>query len=236
MGARRVWPISRRCLLLRGIWSYLRICRRSVLPYTRFCNCLLDYDCVLHIVNFSILYLCMIACSFPIVLSRVVLSPRRWSLLKHPLTDGGIYSFPYSCCWKTDILCLAVFQCVLASCLVVFSPANRRCIGVGKTIWFKSGYPLLAFLVVSYRHLLFHPALAICITLLTSADVGWFVLMSRSWVCGVCLYWWRRSVEFVLKMFSPSCSLVISARDGTSNSILVLDRAARVAGLPERLF
>jgi hypothetical protein len=26
------------------------------LPYTRFCNCLLDYDCVLHIVNFSILY------------------------------------------------------------------------------------------------------------------------------------------------------------------------------------
>jgi hypothetical protein len=24
-----------------GTWSYLRICRRSVLPYTRFCNCLL---------------------------------------------------------------------------------------------------------------------------------------------------------------------------------------------------
>jgi hypothetical protein len=23
---------------------------------TRFCNCLLDYDCVLHIVNFAILY------------------------------------------------------------------------------------------------------------------------------------------------------------------------------------
>jgi hypothetical protein len=40
-----------------GTWSYLRICRRSLLPYTRFCNCLLDYDCVLHIVNFAILYL-----------------------------------------------------------------------------------------------------------------------------------------------------------------------------------
>jgi hypothetical protein len=26
------------------------------LPYTRFCSCLLDYDCVLHIVNFAILY------------------------------------------------------------------------------------------------------------------------------------------------------------------------------------
>jgi hypothetical protein len=31
-------------LLLHGTWSYLRICRRSVMPYTRFCNCLLDYD------------------------------------------------------------------------------------------------------------------------------------------------------------------------------------------------
>jgi hypothetical protein len=27
-----------------------------VLLYTRFCNCLLDYDWVLHIVNFAILY------------------------------------------------------------------------------------------------------------------------------------------------------------------------------------
>jgi hypothetical protein len=26
------------------------------LPYTRFCNCLLDYDYDLHIVNFAILY------------------------------------------------------------------------------------------------------------------------------------------------------------------------------------
>jgi hypothetical protein len=40
-GSRRVWPVSRGCSLLRGTWSYLRICRRSVLPYTRFCNCLL---------------------------------------------------------------------------------------------------------------------------------------------------------------------------------------------------
>jgi hypothetical protein len=35
--------------------TYLSICWRSVLPYTRFCNCLLDYDYVLHI-NFAILY------------------------------------------------------------------------------------------------------------------------------------------------------------------------------------
>jgi hypothetical protein len=36
-----MWPVSRGCLLLRGTWSYLRICRGSVLLYTRFCNCLL---------------------------------------------------------------------------------------------------------------------------------------------------------------------------------------------------
>jgi hypothetical protein len=50
-----MWPVSRGCFLLLGTWSYLHICRRSVLPSTRFCNCLLDYDCVLHIVNFAIL-------------------------------------------------------------------------------------------------------------------------------------------------------------------------------------
>jgi hypothetical protein len=55
-----VWPVSRGCLLLLGTWSYLRICRRSVLPYTRFCNCLLDYGYVLHIVNFTILYVQLI--------------------------------------------------------------------------------------------------------------------------------------------------------------------------------
>jgi hypothetical protein len=55
-GARRVWPVSRGCLLLLGTRSYLRICRWSVLPYTRFCNCLLDYGYVLHIVNLAILY------------------------------------------------------------------------------------------------------------------------------------------------------------------------------------
>jgi hypothetical protein len=54
-GARWVWPVIRGCLLLRGTWSYLRISRRSVLPYTRFSNCLLDYDYVLLIVNFAIL-------------------------------------------------------------------------------------------------------------------------------------------------------------------------------------
>jgi hypothetical protein len=52
-GAWRVWPVSRGCLLLLGTWSYLRICRRSALPYTRFCNCLWDY--ISHI-NFAIFY------------------------------------------------------------------------------------------------------------------------------------------------------------------------------------
>jgi hypothetical protein len=35
-GTRRVWPVSRGCLLLLGTWSHLRNCRRSVLPFTRF--------------------------------------------------------------------------------------------------------------------------------------------------------------------------------------------------------
>jgi hypothetical protein len=56
-GSRRVWPVGRGCLLLRDSWSYLCICRRSVLPYTRFCNCLFNYDCVLYMVNFAILYI-----------------------------------------------------------------------------------------------------------------------------------------------------------------------------------
>jgi hypothetical protein len=47
---------TERHLLYRGTWSYLGICRRSVLPYTWFCNCLLDYDYVLHNVNFANLY------------------------------------------------------------------------------------------------------------------------------------------------------------------------------------
>jgi hypothetical protein len=55
-GARWVWLFSRGCLLLCGTWSYLCNRWRSVLPYTRFCNCLLDYDYVLYIVNFAILY------------------------------------------------------------------------------------------------------------------------------------------------------------------------------------
>jgi hypothetical protein len=57
--SRRLWPVNRGCLLLLGNWSYLRICRRSVLPCTRFCNFCLDYGCVLHIVNFTILYRAM---------------------------------------------------------------------------------------------------------------------------------------------------------------------------------
>jgi hypothetical protein len=38
-------------------YMYLCICRGYVLPYTRFCNCLLDYDYVLHNVNFAISYM-----------------------------------------------------------------------------------------------------------------------------------------------------------------------------------
>jgi hypothetical protein len=38
-GAQLVWPVSRGCLLLLGTWSYLLICRGSMLPYTRFCIC-----------------------------------------------------------------------------------------------------------------------------------------------------------------------------------------------------
>jgi hypothetical protein len=55
-GARLVWPVSRGRLLLHGTSSYLHICRRSVLPYIRFCICPLDYDYVLYIINFAILY------------------------------------------------------------------------------------------------------------------------------------------------------------------------------------
>jgi hypothetical protein len=54
---RRVWPVSSGCLLLLGTWSYLCICRGSVLHCTWFCICLLDYDYVWHIVNFAILHL-----------------------------------------------------------------------------------------------------------------------------------------------------------------------------------
>jgi hypothetical protein len=43
--ARRVWLISKGAsLLLLGTWSYLGVCRGSVLPLTRFCICLLDFD------------------------------------------------------------------------------------------------------------------------------------------------------------------------------------------------
>jgi hypothetical protein len=55
-GARRLWPVSRGCLILTHNWSYLCICRIYMLSYNRFCNCLLDYGYVLHIVNFAILY------------------------------------------------------------------------------------------------------------------------------------------------------------------------------------
>jgi hypothetical protein len=57
-GARRVWPVSRGCLLLLGTWSYLCIFQRSFLPCTRFCICFPDFDYVCkHIGNFAILYL-----------------------------------------------------------------------------------------------------------------------------------------------------------------------------------
>jgi hypothetical protein len=49
--------ITRGCLLLRRTWSHLGIFRGSVVPHTRFGNCLMDYDCVWLIVNFALLYL-----------------------------------------------------------------------------------------------------------------------------------------------------------------------------------
>jgi hypothetical protein len=42
--------------LIRTFLVFSMYIIRSVLPYARFCNCLLDYDYVLHIVNFAILY------------------------------------------------------------------------------------------------------------------------------------------------------------------------------------
>jgi hypothetical protein len=55
-GSRRVWPVSRGCLLLLGTWSYLSICRRSVLPYTRFVIAFWIMV-TFYIVNFAILYI-----------------------------------------------------------------------------------------------------------------------------------------------------------------------------------
>jgi hypothetical protein len=63
-GARRVWPFSRGCLLLRGTWSYPRIFRGTVLLYIRFCICHLDYDYVSHIINFAILYSVYSTCRY----------------------------------------------------------------------------------------------------------------------------------------------------------------------------
>jgi hypothetical protein len=48
--------ISRKSLLIRRPGSYICICWRYMLPYTRFCNCPLDYHYMLHIINFAILY------------------------------------------------------------------------------------------------------------------------------------------------------------------------------------
>jgi hypothetical protein len=44
-------------------WSYLCICRESVLPYTQFCICFLDYDCVWHIINFAVKYRWLTLCT-----------------------------------------------------------------------------------------------------------------------------------------------------------------------------
>jgi hypothetical protein len=83
-GARWVWPVSRGCLLILSTWSYLRICRRSMLPYTRFCNCLLDYDYVLHIVNFAILYFLSLCSNIPlssadgVYISHFIRYARAW--------------------------------------------------------------------------------------------------------------------------------------------------------------
>jgi hypothetical protein len=50
-GARWVWQVSKGCLLL---WYNLCICWRSVLPHTRFCICLLDYDYAWHIFDVTL--------------------------------------------------------------------------------------------------------------------------------------------------------------------------------------
>jgi hypothetical protein len=39
-----------------GVQSQRLDCELIIMRLTRFCNCLLDYDYVLHIVNFAILY------------------------------------------------------------------------------------------------------------------------------------------------------------------------------------
>jgi hypothetical protein len=47
-GSQRLWPVVRSSFL-SGTWSY--IWRRSVLLYSRFCNCHLDFDYFLNILN-----------------------------------------------------------------------------------------------------------------------------------------------------------------------------------------
>jgi hypothetical protein len=56
-GLRQVWPASRGCILLLGTWSCLRIFRGSVLLCNWFPICFLDFDYLLHIGNFVILYI-----------------------------------------------------------------------------------------------------------------------------------------------------------------------------------
>jgi hypothetical protein len=54
----RVQGVIRQRRMLTPPWhlnhSDLCICRRSVLPCTRFCNCLFDCEYVLHIANFAL--------------------------------------------------------------------------------------------------------------------------------------------------------------------------------------
>jgi hypothetical protein len=45
-GSRRVWPVSRRCFLLHGTWSYLHFSLGYMLSYTCLCICFLEYSYV----------------------------------------------------------------------------------------------------------------------------------------------------------------------------------------------
>jgi hypothetical protein len=117
-GARQVWQVSRGYLLLLGTWSYLCICRRYVLPYTRFCNCLLDYSYVLHIVNFAILYLMF---TFPIVLHNLSLSLFIFRITMFTRFCKGPIHHNYLLCWMKDKWSIA-FKNIFV--FILFSKCN----------------------------------------------------------------------------------------------------------------
>jgi hypothetical protein len=107
-GARRVWLVSRGCLLLLSTWSYLSICRGSVLPThpsTRFCICLFDYDYVLHILNFAIFFY------FHLWHKQSLSDIKDSTSFSCVLPEGFEYCV---CCWDT---LLNSFLCCFFDCL-----------------------------------------------------------------------------------------------------------------------